>query len=32
MFVVMIGDCCEQRGIAIASPENIKNNSGEHSE
>jgi hypothetical protein len=31
MVEVLIRDYCEQHGIAIASPENIENNSGEHS-
>lgn len=31
MVEVLIRDYCEQNGIAIASPENIENNSGEHS-
>lgn len=31
MVEVLIRDHCEQRGIAIASPEDTKNNSGKHS-
>ena len=31
MVEVLIRDCCEQHGIAVASPEDIENNSGEHS-
>lgn len=31
MVEVLIRDYCEQHGIAIASPEDIENNSGEHS-
>ena len=30
MVEVLIRDCCEQHGIAAASPEEIENNSGEH--
>ena len=28
---VLIRDCCKEHGIAIASPEDIGNNRGEHS-
>jgi hypothetical protein len=31
MVEVLIRDYCEEHGIAIASPEDIENNSGEHS-
>jgi hypothetical protein len=31
MVEVLIRDYCEQNGIAIASPENIENNNGDHS-
>lgn len=31
MVEVLIRDYCEQHGIAVASPEDIENSSGEHS-
>jgi hypothetical protein len=31
MVEVLIRDYCEQHGIAVASPKDIENNSGEHS-
>ena len=31
MVEVLIRDYCEEHGIAIASPEDVENNSGEHS-
>ncbi len=31
MIEVLIRDYCEEHGIAIASPDDIENNSGEHS-